>query len=367
MGSFSDDARFMRLALTEAKKSDPFPNPNVGVVLVKDGKVLATGHHEYAGGPHAEINALANVRKCGHAEKIRGSTLYVTLEPCSHTGKKTPPCAPAIIKAGLACVVIGAKDPNPSVSGMTLLRDAGIDARAGVLGRECSIINSRIISSLKRHMPLVAVRYAMSLDGKIATKTNDSKWITGSVARAYSRKLRGSYDVLLVGSNTVMLDNPLLTCRTKGMPEPLRVICDSRLRIRPGMNVFSVLKDRVLVVTSKARDKTREQELKAAGISVLICGKTRVDLRQLLRRLFSMGKHSVLVEGGGELIGSAFDMGAVDRVYAFIAPKIIGGDGAVSPVRGKGAALVRNALKLSNAQILKLGGDFLVIADAERR
>ena len=366
MGPVSADAHFMRLALTEAKKSDPFPNPKVGAVIVKNGNVVAMGHHEFSGGPHAEINALANARKCGHAGKIRGSTLYVTLEPCSHTGKKTPPCVPAIISAGISRVVIGARDVNPSVSGADALKRASIDVKAGVLAKACAALNSRITSALRRRMPLVAVRYAMSLDGRIATKTNDSKWITGPAARAYSRRLRGSYDVLLVGSNTVMLDNPLLTCRTKGMPEPLRVICDSRLRVRPDMNVFSVLKDRVLVATSEARDKNREQELKAAGINIIVCGKTRVDLKQLLHRLFAMGNRSVLVEGGGELIGSAFDLGIVERVYAFIAPKIIGGDGAVSPVRGKGAALVRNALKLSNAQIVRLGEDFLVIADAEK-
>jgi len=359
MDNLDRDAHYMRLALNEAKKADSFPNPKVGAVLVKGGRIITTGHHEYSGGPHAELVAL---RKAGR--KARGATLYTTLEPCSHIRKKTPPCTIAIKKAGISCVVYGTPDRNPSVSGHKFLKDVGIEAKGGVLGKECAKLNARIFSHFEKRMPLVAVRYAMSLDGKIASRTGDSKWISNEKARNHARKLRGSYDVLLVGANTVLKDNPLLTCRTPGMPEPLRIICDSHLRVKPGMRVFR--NQNIMIATSMKRDLKRQKVLERAGIDIIICGRERVDLKQLLRALFEMGKRSVLIEGGGEMIGSAFDLGVVDRVYAFIAPKIIGGEGAISPVRGRGVAFVRNALKLSNARIMALGDDFLIIADAKR-
>ncbi|MFA6036205.1 MAG: bifunctional diaminohydroxyphosphoribosylaminopyrimidine deaminase/5-amino-6-(5-phosphoribosylamino)uracil reductase RibD, partial [Candidatus Micrarchaeia archaeon] len=348
MAGLDNEAHYMRLALAEAKKADPFPNPQVGAVIVKNRRIIATGHHEYSGGPHAE---LAAIRKAGRTAK--GATLYVTLEPCSHIRKKTPPCTIAIKKAGISRVVYGTLDRNPSVHGHKFLKDFGIEASGGVLAKDCEKLNARIFSHFQKRMPLVAVRYAMSLDGKIAARTGDSKWISNEKARNHARRLRGSYDVLLAGANTVLADNPLLTCRTPGMPEPLRIICDSHLRVKPGMRVFR--DQNIMIATSMKRNLKRQKELEAAGIDIIICGKERVDLKQLLRAFFEMGKRSVLIEGGGELIGSAFDLHLVDRIYTYIAPKIIGGEDAISPVRGKGIALVRNALKLSNPQIMRFG------------
>lgn len=351
------DTHFMRIALAEARKSDPFPNPNVGAVIVgKNGKIISLGHHEYSGGPHAELAAL---RKAG--ARAKGATLYVTLEPCSHTGKKTPPCTLAIIKAKVSRVVFGAGDANPSVSGKSILQNAGIPVTSGILASECSKLNTRITSAVQRNMPLVAARFAMSIDGKTATRTGHSFWISGPQARDHARKLRGSYDVLLVGANTVMHDNPLLTCRTPGMPEPLRVIADSKLRISPAAKVFT--KPKIAIATSGRMDKRKAEIFRKLGVPLLLCGKEKVHLPTLLRKLFDLGKRSVLIEGGGEITGNAFDEGLVERIYSFIAPKIIGGEHAISPVRGIGVARADHAHMLKNMRVERLGEDIFVVAD----
>jgi diaminohydroxyphosphoribosylaminopyrimidine deaminase/5-amino-6-(5-phosphoribosylamino)uracil reductase len=241
------------------------------------------------------------------------------------------------------------------------LKKAGVEVKSGMLSSDCFKLNTRITAAIRRKMPLVAARFAMSLDGKTATRTGHSFWISGPQARNYARKLRGSYDVLLVGAGTVLADNPLLTCRTHGMPEPLRVICDSHLRISPNAKVFT--KPKIAIATSAKMDKLKAGIFHKMGVPLILCGRERVHLPTLMRKLFDLGKRSVLIEGGGEITGSAFDEGLVERIYSFIAPKIIGGEHAISPVRGIGVARADKAHQLANMRVSNLGEDIFVMAD----
>ena len=346
-----NDKEYMRLALELARKGNPSPNPHVGAVLVKNNRIVGTGYHKKAGGMHAEANAL---KKAG--ENARRATLYINLEPCSHYGK-TPPCTDALIKAGIRKVIAAMRDPNPRVRGAETLRKAGIGIRFGVLEKEAENLNEAFSKHMRTGMPFVLLKAAMSLDGKIACRSGDSKWITGDEARKYSHELRSRYDAILVGINTVLKDDPELTCRKRKGRDPIRIVLDSALRIPFDAKVLR--DENVVVATSERYGRKKKNALEKKGIRVWVLGKERVDMRALMKRLGNEGITSLLVEGGGEANASALEAGIVDKVNFFIAPKIMGGKDAVPAVGGKGAGKMSDALGLENVSVRKMGRDFL--------
>ena len=355
--SLERDKRFMRRALALARRGlgKTSPNPAVGAVLVCGGRLIGEGWHKKAGGPHAEIEALRAAgivasRKlpvASHQSPI--TTLYVTLEPCSTRGR-TPPCTDAIIAAGVKRVVVGAVDPNPRHRGrgLKLLRRAGIRVESGVLAQEATRLNEAFNKWITTGMPLVIAKAAMSLDGKIATRTGDSRWITSDTARKCAHKLRAQVDAIMVGAQTVIRDDPQLTVRhgVRRAKQPWRVVVDARGRTPKSAKLFrDKHHGRTLVMTTTLSSARWRGYLAALGINVVVVAQKggRVDLRAALRALGCMNVTSVLVEGGGELLGSAFDDGLVDKVALFYAPKVIGGRKAVPAVGGAGVAAVRSA------------------------
>lgn len=351
------DEEFMRRAIELAGKGFTSPNPMVGCVIVKDGGIIAEGFHGRAGRPHAEAAALKKLR----GGKAKGATMYVNLEPCRHFGR-TPPCTDAIILAGIKRVVAAMKDPNPQVAGegFKTLRKAGVKVEVGVLGEEAERLNEAYVHFLKKKRPYVILKSAMSLDGKIASATGDSKWVTGEKARRVGRILRGRADAVVVGIGTVMKDDPRLTCRIRGGRDPLRVIVDSMLRIP--LKSRALADDNALIATTRKHDKKKRRGLERAGVKVVVAdsGDGRVSLRKLVKKLGESGVRSVLIEGGGELNASALKEGLVDKAYFFIAPKIVGGRNAKTPVEGEGAEKIGEAIRLSDTTVEKIGEDFLV-------
>lgn len=347
----------MRRVLELAKRGEPFvsPNPMVGAVLVRKWKIVAEGWHKKYGGQHAEVEVLKNAQQKG--KKTVGCELYVNLEPCVHLGKKTPPCVPEIIKAGIRHVVVAMKDPNPKVNGggIRALRKAGVKVDVGCLKKEAETLNEKYVKWMTTGMPFIGMKVAMSLDGKIATKTGDSKWITGESARAYVKKLRDSYDAILVGRGTVTRDNPTLAGEKR---EPKRIILDSTLALSLKSNV---LRDRnVILVTTRRAKSSKIKLFQKRGIQLKIFPK-KIALTPLLRFLGVQGISSILVEGGAEIFGSFIDARLVDRFYWFIAPKIIGGRTAKTAVAGSGISALDKALLLSDDyQVSFLGGDVLI-------
>jgi diaminohydroxyphosphoribosylaminopyrimidine deaminase/5-amino-6-(5-phosphoribosylamino)uracil reductase len=357
-----EDKRFMLLALRLAKKSDPFPNPRVGAVLVRNERILGSGYHRKAGLPHAEIEAINDARR--HGAQVRGSTLYVTLEPCSHTAKRTPPCTRAIISNGIGRVVFAMEDPNPLVSGAQELRAHGIATKGRVCRKEAAAMNKRYIRNVSTK-PFVAVKMAMSADGKTATRTGDSKWISGAQSRRYVHRMRGSFDAVMVGAGTVLKDNPRLTTRIKGLPDPYRVIVDHDLCIPSTAKALRNRNGKTIIATSGKAPKNAMKSLGSRAL-ILPCGKDDVDLRLLVRALGAMGIHRILIEGGNELNAKAFEAGIVDRLYLFVAPKIIGGRDAKPVIGGKGVAKVADALQLGPARLRRFGPDLLLEYDVRR-
>lgn len=357
--NFSQNEIFMRRALRLAKRGEGLvsPNPLVGAVLVLKGKIIAEGWHHIFGGDHAEINALKNARR--RKKKIAGvslgASLYVTLEPCVHSNKKTLPCVPALIDSGIRRLIIAMRDPNPEVSGQgaKALQKAGILVTLGCLEQEARAMNEKYIQWIKTGIPFVALKVAMSLDGKIATRVGDSKWITGETSRAEVKKMRDQYDALLVGCKTVCLDNPTLAGEKRN---PRRIILDSKLHIPETANV---LRDaNVLVVTTFAAPAEKIARFQKRAIPLHII-KT-ISLPSLLRYLGRQNISSILVEGGAEIFGSFLDQKLVDRFFCFMAPKIIGGASARSAVGGKGIAKIEQALLLAEVKCRRFGSDFLI-------
>lgn len=345
----------MKRALGLAKKGAPFafPNPLVGAVLVKNGKIVSEGFHARFGGDHAEIAAI---KKAGAA--ARGCTLYVNLEPCAHFNKKTPPCAPHIIKAGIKRVVIATKDPNPLVNGRGInkLEDAGIKVDVGILRVEAEKLNEKFVFSMKNKRPYVAMKVAMTLDGKIAASTGDSKWITCEKSRGYVKTLRDNYDAVLVGINTVLKDNPVLSGAAR---EPKRIILDSSLKIPVFANV---LRDgNIMLITTDKAPKKKINFLNKMGAEVKVF-KDKIDIDPLLRWLHVKGISSVFVEGGSGVFGSFVDSKKINKIYCFIAPKILGGKDSIPAVSVRGAKFMKNALQLKFENIQKIGSDVLIEA-----
>ncbi len=360
--SFSkQDERFMRRALALARRGlgKTSPNPAVGAVLVRKGRVIGEGWHRRAGGPHAEVFALRGVN-------AHGATLYVTLEPCSTWGR-TPPCTDAIIAAGVKRVVVAARDPNPKHNGrgLKMLRRAGIRVEAGLLADEAARMNEAFNKWISTGIPLVIAKAGMSLDGKIATRTGDAKWITGEAARREGHRLRARVDAILVGTNTAVRDDPELTVRhgVRGQ-QPWRVVVDARGRVSRKAKVFTDgQRRRTLVLTASLAPATWRRYLLRMGAEAIVLPhkNARIDLQAALKALGRRDITSVLVEGGGELLGSLFDARLVDKVALFYAPIVIGGRGAVASVAGEGATKVGKAVRLRDCRWRRIGKDEMLL------
>mgnify|MGYP002509844972 CR=1 FL=1 len=353
------DYDYMRRAIELAKKGEGAvdPNPLVGAVIVKNDKIIGEGYHKKYGDLHAERNAFKSI-----TESAEGGTLYVTLEPCCHTGK-TPPCTDAIIENKIAKVVIGSGDPNPLVAGKgaTVLKNAGIEVVEGFLAEECDVLNDVFFHYITNKTPYVVMKYAMTLDGKIATKSGDSKWITNELSRRKVQEMRNKYTGIMVGIGTVKADDPMLNTRIEGGRSPIRIICDSKLSISADSNICRTASEIKTFVVTAFKDmpsgivtdiKTpKMRELSRLGIKFInVPAKSdepEVDLNRLMELLGKLQINSILLEGGGTLNYSALQAGIVNEIAAFIAPKIVGGD-AKTPVGGTGVD------NLGKAQMLKL-------------
>ncbi len=365
MHRFSDSASVMRRALELAARGIGAvePNPPVGAVVVNDDlELLGEGYHERCGGPHAEVHALAAA-----GERARGATLYVTLEPCAHFGR-TPPCAPLVVQSGVRRVVIAVEDPaeHTSGAGLQILREAGIDVEIGLLAEEGRRLIAPFTKLMTRGMPYVHAKWAMTLDGRIATRTGSSRWISGEESRRIVHKLRGRMDAIIVGIGTAVADDPLLTARPPGPRTPARVVVDREARLPLESRLVQSASDGPVVAVVGDAPQDRCDALRRAGIEVLNAGvedcqgATRVDLPALLRELGRRRMTNVLIEGGGRLLGSAVDAGLVDESHIFLAPKLVGGRGAPGPVGGEGVADIADALVLEEIEVVRAGGDIYV-------
>lgn len=355
----------MRLALKLALKAKgkTSPNPLVGALVVKNNRIIGRGFHAKAGRAHAEIIALDQAGK-----KAKGATLYVTLEPCAHTGR-TPPCVNRIIESGIKEVIVGMVDPNPlnNGRGIALLKQGNIKVRHGVLSDELAGINESFIKYITTRLPFVTVKVAQSLDGRIATYTGDSKWITSDKSRAFAHKIRKDYDAIMVGVNTVLRDNPRLNAWSSGR-QPVKIIIDSNLSTPEDANIFS--KDsQVIIITLPSRPgqetENRKRLLEKAKIIEVKERSGQINLRDALKKIAQLQITNIIVEGGGTLIGSLFDERLVDKVLFFISPKIIGGKDAISSVMGKGVRRVDQAIKLRGVKFRRFGEELLVEAEVK--
>lgn len=354
------DQDFMRRAIELAERGRGWTNPNpvVGAVIVKDGRIIGEGYHARFGGLHAERNAIASL-----TEPARGAVMYVTLEPCCHYGK-TPPCTEAILEQGIARVVVGSRDPNPKVAGKgaALLREAGVIVEEDFLRSECDRLNPVFFHYITNGTPYVVMKYAMTVDGKIATRTGASQWITGEKAREQVHRLRHQYMGIMAGIGTVLADDPLLNVRLEGKKSPVRIICDSRLRLPPDSQICRTAKQYPTIVAHAAGSREAAARLEQLGIQVVAIPDEagRVDLKRLMRFLGKQGLDSILLEGGGELNESALQAGIVQEAKVFVAPKIFGGGEAKTPVTGRGVALSGEARMLSLEAMSQVGEDLLL-------
>ena len=362
------DQDYMRRAIALAQQAvgRTNPNPMVGAVVVKDGRIIGEGYHRRIGGLHAERNALA---AC--TEPAEGATIYVTLEPCCHYGK-TPPCTEAIIENKLAKVVIGSRDPNPKVAGkgVKILREAGIEVVEDFLREECDAVNPVFFQYIRKKEPYIALKYAMTADGKIAANSGRSQWITGERARAHVHELRNYYKGILVGIGTVLADDPMLTCRLPEGRNPVRIIMDSQLRIPVECRLCnSTDQAPVIVACVESEDQEsfdkKKAELESKGVEVLIVPSAddEVSIPELLKRLGEMEIDGILVEGGGTVNGSFVRAGCVHRVYAYVGAQIFGGVNRFTPVGGSGIEEVADSLKLCNPKVQTFENDILIQYD----
>jgi len=342
------------------------PNPLVGAVIVKDNTVIAEGYHEFFGGPHAEINALRNA-----TESVKGATMYVTLEPCSHYGK-TPPCVDAIIESGIKEVVVAMTDPNPLVAGRGIknLENNEIAVWTGLLEDEAKELNEVFIKYIATKTPYVVMKTAMTLDGKIACKTGESKWISNKKSREYVHILRNRLTGIMVGIGTVLKDDPSLTCRIgKGLRQPRRIIVDSTLKIPLKSKVLRDDHAReTIIATAEGADVLKAEKIRSLGAKVIYLPSKdgRVDLNKLMESLGEEQIDSILLEGGGELNYSALKAGIVDKVVTFIAPKILGGKDAPTPVEGEGSCSMRERIELEKIKVSTFDDDVMIEGEVKR-
>ena len=356
------DQEYMLRAIQLAKKGEGWTNPNpmVGAVIVKDGKIIGEGYHKKYGELHAERNAIASL-----TESAEGAVIYVTLEPCCHHGK-TPPCTEAIIEQKIRKVVIGSRDPNPKVSGkgIKMLQEAGIEVIEDFMREECDRLNPVFFHYITTKTPYVVMKYAMTLDGKIATKTGASKWITGEAARAEVQHMRHRYMGIMAGIGTVIADDPMLNVRVEDWKSPIRILCDSGLRIPlDGQIVKSAGKYRTIVAYADSENtEAKRKRLHEMGVETICCPdeNNQVDLKKLMKYLGEEGIDSILLEGGGTLNDSALRAGIVQEVQAFIAPKLFGGMNSKTPVEGIGVRFPSEAVKLKCTDICQIGEDIRI-------
>ncbi len=360
-----NDFKFMRFALSLAGKGkgNVSPNPMVGCVIVYEGKIVGQGYHEYFGGPHAEINALSMA-----GDKASGSTLYVTLEPCNHYGK-TPPCTDAIIKAGVKRVVVATLDPNKTMHGrgLKILSRESIQVTYGVLRKQATRFYSGYLKSRMDGKPKVIVKAAMSVDGKIATRTGDSKWISSRQSRAVVHKLRSTVDAVVVGSKTVLRDNPRLTSHGLGR-NPVRVILDPELKAPLRSSVFNGKAPTIVFYAGPTAQNKLDALQKRRILTVRMPHRRgRIQFRDVISKLKQYSLYRVLIEGGGETIASALESRVVNEVILFIAPKIIGGRLAKTPVEGFGIANIKDSLILHEPRISRIGPDWMLRAKVNNK
>ena len=369
------DIEYMQRAIALAKKGAGFvnPNPMVGCVVVKDNEIITEGYHEYYGGLHAERNALTNT-----AADCKDATLYVTLEPCCHHGK-TPPCTDIIIEKGIKKVVVGLLDPNPLVAGkgISILQNAGIEVVTGVEEDKIKELNKVFLKYIKTKRPYVILKTAMTLDGKIASHTGDSKWITNEKSRQLVHKLRSEMMGIVAGIGTVKADNPMLNCRLEGQQttdnrqqsvrQPIRIIVDTKASISLDSNIVKTANEyrTILAVGQQKTDNCQQSkinELESFNVEILQCEEKdgRVDINDLMIKLGEKGIDSLLLEGGSCLNAAFLEAGCVDEVYAFIAPKIIGGEHSKSPIGGKGIELMKDAITFDKVEIEQIENDILI-------
>ncbi|MDP7244034.1 MAG: bifunctional diaminohydroxyphosphoribosylaminopyrimidine deaminase/5-amino-6-(5-phosphoribosylamino)uracil reductase RibD [Flavobacteriales bacterium] len=347
--------KYMDIAIQLAEKGRGYvsPNPLVGCIIVKRGKIVGRGYHKKYGEEHAEINALKAAGK-----KAKNATMYVNVEPCSHWGK-TSPCTEKIVEAGIREVVVGMEDPNPLVDGYKELKFRGLKTRIGILRDKAKKLNEAYIKYTKTKKPFVILKLAMSLDGKIATSTGDSKYITSMAARKYVHQIRNDVDAVMVGINTITRDNPILDSRLVKGKNPVKIIVDSKLKISERSKVF---KDpsKVIIATTKRAKKKKADKLQQKGVRILMLNpkKELVDLKELLKELGKSEIASVMIEGGAELSGNAIKESVVDKLLIFTAPKIIGN--GLGPIKNLGIKKVNKAVKLKDISTKKIGKDILV-------
>lgn len=359
------DEAYMRYALELAKKGEGAVNPNplVGAVIVKDGEIIGEGWHERYGELHAERNAFKNCKK-----SAKGATLYVTLEPCCHYGK-TPPCTEAIIENQIKRVVVGSMDTNPKVAGkgVAILREAGIEVETGVWKEECDAVNEVFFHYIETKTPFVVMKYAMTMDGKIATVSGKSKWITGEAARENVQKDRNRYMAIMVGVGTVLADNPSLTCRIPGGRNPIRIICDTNLRTPLDCTLVQTANTVKTIIATAAQDAEKQKAYEKFGVEILKVPEKEghIDLNLLMKELGARGIDGVLLEGGGTLNFSALQSHIVNKVQAYIAPKIFGGATAKSPVEGAGVKEVPSHFRLKQKRIKQFGEDICIESEVE--
>lgn len=362
----NDDNRYMQMALDLAARGTgtTAPNPMVGAVVVRDGEVVGTGWHQQAGGPHAEVHALDAA-----GDRARGATLYVTLEPCNHTGR-TPPCTERILAEGIVRVVVAMPDPNPNVTGggNARLEASGVRVTCGVLEADARELNAAFIKHSTSGKPFVILKCAATLDGRIATRTGDARWITGPEARAQVHRIRHAVDAILVGVRTVIADDPQLTTRLEGdsaVPgkDPVRVVIDTRLDTPPEARLLRLdSKAETLIICADSAPAEKARRLERPGVRVIreqtIGG--RIDLNALIHRLGNQGISSLLIEGGGRIIASALTAGIVDKALFFYAPKILGGDDGVPICSGPGPERMADAIRLHRVKTHRFGDDVLI-------
>lgn len=351
---------YMMEAISLAKQGEGSVNPNplVGAVIVKNGRIIGKGYHEKYGSLHAERNALASC-----TENLEDAELYVTLEPCCHYGK-TPPCTEAIVQAGISKVYVGSKDPNPLVAGkgIQFLRAHGIFVEENVCRQECDTINAVFFHYIQNKTPYVVMKYAMTMDGKIATVTGASQWVTGDEARLQVQKERNKYMGIMVGINTVLADDPMLSCRIEGGRNPIRIICDTKLRTPMEAQIVKSAKGQKTILATAETEEEKRKAYEAAGCEILTVKKKdgHLDLQDLMKKLGNAGIDSILLEGGADLNASALKQGIVKEVHTYVAPKLFGGKEAKTPIAGEGVLYPKEAYPLKIKDIKRLGEDYLI-------
>ena len=357
-----DHEHFMRMALNLAKKGQGYttPNPMVGAVIVKNGQVVGRGYHRAVGQAHAEVNAIDDAGK-----KAKGAWLYVNLEPCNHIGR-TPPCTRKILDAGIRRVIVAMADPHTKAGGgASFLRQHGVDVQVGVCEKQAARLNEAFVKYVSTGRPFVILKCAATLDGRIATHTGDSKWITGEKARRYVHRLRHAVDAIMVGIGTVQADNPSLTTRlgTKKGVDPIRIVLDTHLSISPDAGILALNSDSdTILIAGKRAAKAKRKQFQQKRVRIIEqpVKKKQIDLQSLMDRLGTEGITSLLIEGGSRVLASALSSGIVDKVLFFYAPKILGGDDGIPICRGPGPALMKDSIELKQIRVQRFAEDVMI-------